>query len=46
MYYAEHPTIENIKLNELDKSEWIYYFLQPFYRIITFFGNLHMKNEQ
>lgn len=46
MYYAEHPTIENIKLNELDKSEWIYYLLQPFYRITAFFGNLQMKNKQ
>lgn len=45
MDYCEHPVIENIKLNKLDKSEWIYSFLQPLYRIITFFGNLYMKSK-
>ena len=45
MAYCEHPVIENIKLNELDKSEWIYGILQPFYRLVAFFGNLYMKNQ-
>ncbi len=46
MYYSEHPIIENIRFDELDKSELIYGFLQFFYRIISFFGNLHMENQQ
>ncbi len=46
MYYSEHPVIENIGFGELDKSESIYGFLQIFYKIVSFFGNLHMKNEQ
>lgn len=45
MDYAEHPVIGNYNLNELDKSETIYGFLQFFYRIITFFGNLYMKSK-
>ncbi len=45
MAYCEHPVIENIKLNELDKSEWIYSILQPFYRLIAFFGKLYMDNQ-
>ena len=46
MAYSEQPIIENIGLSELDKSEWIYSLLQPFYRIIAFFGNWYMKTQQ
>ncbi len=45
MAYSEHPIIENIRLSELDKSEIIYGFLQFFYKVISFFGNLHMKGK-
>ncbi len=46
MLYTEHPIIENIKIGNLDESEQIYAFLQFFYKIISFFGELHMKNTQ
>ncbi|MBQ2848224.1 MAG: hypothetical protein IJE74_08205 [Clostridia bacterium] len=45
MDYSEHPVIRNIKFNELDKGERIYYFLQPFYKLIAFFGKLRMENK-
>ena len=43
MAYSEHPIIENISVDELDESEFIYSLLQIFYKFIAFFGNLHMK---
>lgn len=46
MLYTEQPVIENLKRNELDKSEQTYLFLQFFYKIISFFGKLHMKTSQ
>ncbi len=46
MLYTEHPVIENIEWNQLDESEQIYSLLQFFYKIIYFFGKLHMQTSQ
>ncbi len=46
MLYCEHPVLVNIAFSELEASERIYYFLQNFYKVLTFFGNLYMDIEQ
>ncbi|MBQ8228334.1 MAG: hypothetical protein IJZ88_04900 [Clostridia bacterium] len=42
MLYREHIILKNVCINELNKCEFIYYLLQPIYRIITLFGKLFM----
>ncbi len=46
MLYREHPVLKNIDFAELKKDEIIYWLLQPVYRLISFFGNIHMDVEQ
>ena len=46
MLYSEHIYFENISLSELRGTEILYGILQPLYRLIRFFGNIHMVNEQ
>ncbi|MBQ8026832.1 MAG: hypothetical protein IJ261_01800, partial [Clostridia bacterium] len=46
MMYKEHVVLENVYFDELIGGEWIYYLLQPIYRLITFFGKLSMDIEQ
>lgn len=46
MLYREHVVLENYSFNELRADEWIYAILQPIYKLIAFFGRIHMDNEQ
>ena len=46
MLYREQPVLANIEFNELDKSEIRYWLPQPFYKFISFFGNIYMNIEQ
>lgn len=44
--YREHVVLKNIGRDELLVNEEIYYFLQPIYTVITFFGKLYTQIEQ
>ncbi|MBR3754911.1 MAG: hypothetical protein IKK49_07435 [Clostridia bacterium] len=46
MLYREQPVLANIRFDELEKSEIRYWLLQPLYKFISFFGNIHMNAEQ
>ncbi len=46
LLYKEHVYLENIEKDEILESEKTYYFLQPFYKIITFFGIITTQIEQ
>lgn len=46
MLYKEQPVLENLELSELKEGEKRYFFAQPFYRLISFFGKLYMYSEQ
>lgn len=46
MLYREQPVLANIGFKELGKSEIKYWLLQPIYKFISFFGNIHMNVEQ
>ena len=40
LLYKEHVVLENIGKNELLENEKIYSFLQPIYKLISFFGKI------
>ncbi len=46
LLYREHVVLENYSFEELRADEWIYALLQPIYKLIAFFGRIHMNIEQ
>lgn len=40
LLYKEHVVLENIGKDELMENEKLYSFLQPFYKLISFFGKI------
>lgn len=46
MAYSEHIYLENVSCDELSSTEILYYILQPLYRLIRYFGNIHMNLNQ
>lgn len=46
LLYREHVVLENYTLEELRTDEWLYALLQPIYKLIAFFGRIHMDNKQ
>lgn len=46
MLYSEHIYFENYCIDEIPPEELLYFVLQPMYKLIRFFGNIRMINEQ
>ncbi len=46
LLYKEHVILENIGRDDFLGKEKLYSFLQPYYKLISFFGKIYTYNEQ